>query len=173
MKLHRTNRKLLKGFSLIELSVAAVASVIVILGVTMIMADGQKGYNRIYDRAFSGLAREAYVVRSDFDSIVRKACNNKVLIANDGSWLEIYYYESDESATVDRYAKLFYDQGDSELNVEYGQLNPKATVSIKKMCGNVTACEFKIDGQSAQMILTLDNGLQSMTVANSSFLHNY
>jgi prepilin-type N-terminal cleavage/methylation domain-containing protein len=159
------------GFTLIELIIATIISVIVISGIGILMVDSQKGWNKMYDRAYGDVVTSGYVVRSKFDSITRRADWEKYDIAEDGSWLEVYYYEDANSTVVDRYAKFSYD-GSSELDIEYGQLDPKQTLSTSNICGHVTSCVFKTQGRSVQMILTLDDGSQSATIASSSVMHN-
>ena len=159
------------GFTLTELVIAAIISVIIISSVGILMVDSQKGWNKMYDRAYGDVVTSSYVVRAKFDSITRMADWEKYDIADDGSWLEVYYYEDANSTVVDRYAKFSYD-GSSELDIEYGQLDPKETLSTSNICGHVTSCVFKTQGRSVQMILTLDDGSQSATIVSSAVMHN-
>ena len=159
------------GFTLTELVIATIISVIIISGVGILMVDSQKGWNKMYDRAYGDVVTSSYVAHAKFDSITRMANWEKYDMADDGSWLEVYYYEDTNSTVVDRYAKFSYD-GSSELDIEYGQLDPKETLSTSNICGNVTSCVFKTQGRSVQMILTLDDGSQSATVASSAVMHN-
>lgn len=159
------------GFTLTELAVSTVIAVFVISGVGILMVDSQKGWNKMYNRAYGDVVTSSYVARSTFDTIARKADWEQYDIAEDGSWLEIYYYQDSNSADVDRYAKFSYD-GSSELEIEYGQLDPRETLSTSTVCVNVTHCVFKTQGRSVQMILTLDDGSQSATVVSSSVMHN-
>ena len=154
-----------------ELVIATIISAIIISGVGILMVDSQKGWNKMYDRAYGDVVTSSYVVRAKFDSITRMADWENYDIADDGSWLEVYYYEDTNSTVVDRYAKFSYD-GTSELDIEYGQLDPKQTLSTSNICGYVTSCVFKTQGRSVQMILTLDDGSQSATIASSAVMHN-
>jgi hypothetical protein len=61
---------------------------------------------------------------------------------------------------------------DGDLNFEYGQLQPRATLGVETVCENVTLCTFKQAGQSIQMILTLDNGTQTNTIVTSAVTNN-
>jgi hypothetical protein len=169
--MYKNKCKARSGFTLTELIVSAIISVIVISGIGILMVDSQKGWNKMYDRAYGDVVTSSYVARSTFDTVTRKADWEKYTIAEDGSWLEVYYYEDANSTEVDRYAKFSYD-GSSELDIEHGQLDPKETLSTKVICGNVTYCMFKTQGRSVQMILTLDDGSQSATVVSSSVMHN-
>jgi len=167
----RNERTIRSGFTIAELVIAIIIAVIVMSGIGILMVDSQTGFNKMYNRAYGDVVTSSYVARSKFDSITRKADWEQYDIADDGSWLEVYYYADGNSIDVDRYAKFSYD-GSSELDIEYGQLDPKQTLSTSNVCGNVTYCVFKTSGRSVQMILTLDDGSQSATVVSSSVMHN-
>ena len=76
---------------------------------------------------------------------------------------------------VDRYAKFSAASG--ALVLETGTFMPgdasvRSILSTQVVCGNVNSAIFKADGRSVQMILELDNGTQSITVATSAVMHN-
>ncbi len=159
------------GFTLIELMIATVLAVIVTLGISIILADSQRGWHTMYNRIYSDVVTDGYSARRVFDNVLRKASGEKYFVDDAGGWIEVYYYADANSTFVDRYARFFSDEN-SQLNVEYGSLNPTVTQAVQTICGDVTGCIFKATGRSAQMILTLDNGTQSATVVSSSFMHN-
>lgn len=163
------------GFTLIELMIGTVLAIIVALGISIILADSQRGWHTMYNRIYSDVVTDGYSARRVFDNVLRKASGEKYFVDDAGGWIEVYYYADANSAFVDRYAR-FYAVADAnsggQLNVEYGKLNPTETQAIQAICENVTGCTFKATGRSAQMILTLDNGTQSATVVSSSFMHN-
>lgn len=158
------------GFTVIELMIATVLGAIVIFGVSLMLADGQRGWQTMYARIQSEVVTDGYVARKAFDAIMRKASKKKVLSDDTGSWIEVYYYADANSTSPDRYARFYVADGD--LNLEYGKLNPKETVTVQTICGNVSSCVFETTGCSAQMILSLDNGSQAAAVVSSAFLHN-
>jgi len=160
----------LRGFTLIELIIAIVIGIIVISAVGVALVDGQRGWSIQYDRIYSDVVTDGYVARKKFDMVMRTASREKFLLDDAGSWIEVYYYADDTSTVVDRYARFYAANGN--LNVEYGQLDPKATLSVETVCGNVSGCIFKQVGRSTQMILTLDNGTQTNTVVSSAVTHN-
>lgn len=164
---HRTQR----GFTLIELAMAAAISTIVILGVGVLLVDSQRGWIRMYNRIYSDVVTDSYVARKTFDAVVRNASRENLLLGEYGSWLEVYYYADANSAVVDRYAR-FYDANNGQLNIEYGSLDPNETPTTSTICENVSSCVFKAAGRSAQMILTLDNGSQTANVVSSAVMHN-
>ena len=159
------------GFTLIELMIGTVLAVIVTLGISIILADSQRGWHTMYNRIYSDVVTDGYSARRVFDNVLRKASGEKYFVDDAGGWIEVYYYADANSTSVDRYARFFSDEN-SQLNVEYGSLNPTVTQAVQTICENVTGCIFKTTGRAAQMILTLDNGTQSATVVSSSFMHN-
>ncbi len=159
-----------QGFTLIELLIAMAIMIIVILAIGMALVDGQRGWNYMYNRIYSDVVTDSYAARRKFDAIMRKASREKFLIDPAGGWVEVYYYASDTSTVVDRYAR-FYESG-GKLNVEYGKLNPKATDTIETVCENVSSCTFVQLGRSIQMILKLEKGTQKNTLITSAVTNN-
>ncbi len=159
-----------RGFTIIELIIVIVIVVIVVLAVGIALVDSQRGWSITYDRIYSDVVTDGYVARRKFDAVMRKASGESFLLDDTGSWVEVYYYADEDSAVVDRYARFYVANGD--LNVEYGQLNPKETLSVETVCGNVSSCVFKQAGRSAQMIITLDDGTQTNTVISSAVANN-
>lgn len=165
------------GFTLAELAVTTVIAGIVISGIGIILVDSQRGWNKMYSRIYSDVVTDSYVARRAFDSVIRKASGEKFLLSEDGDWVEVCYYADSGSTAVDRYARFYYiEEVDGvetgRLNVEYGKLNPRETLTIQTVCENVTSCVFKGTGRSAQMILTLDDGSQTVAVTSSALMHN-
>jgi len=159
-----------KGFTLIELMVATALSSTVLIGVGVVLVDSQRGWNAMYDRTYSDVVTDAHVARRMFDSVIRNASSQLILLDDNGSWVEVYTYSDPNSPVVDLYAKFQAKSGN--LTLEYGELDSGATLSIDPICGNVSSCVFKSSGRSVQMILTLDDGSQSVTVVASAVMHN-
>jgi len=158
------------GFTLIELMIAITASMIIMLGLGIVLANSQKSWNQLYTRAFSDIVGDSNVAGIKFKDIIRKASQNGFVVDNQGKGIEVYYYNSEDSAAVDRYAH-FYEL-DSDLNLELGKLNPRETLEVQTLCTNVTECLFTAAGRSAQMALTLDNGSRKISTLSCAFLHN-
>ena len=159
-----------RGFTLVELMITTVIMIIVGLAIGVVIVDGQTGWNTMYDRMNSDVVTDGYVARKKFDVIMRSASRGQSLVAGDGSWIEVYSYASPSSTVVDRYSRFYVSDGD--LNLEYGQLDPRATSSVDTVCGNVINCTFKQVGTSTQMTLTLDNGTHTNTIVSSAVTHN-
>ena len=158
------------GFTLIELIIGTVIMIFVILAIGMALVDGQRGWNYMYNRVYSDIVTDGYVARRKLDSVLRKASREKFLIDPAGSWVEVYYYATDASTALDRYARFF--TAGNELKVEYGQLDPITTLSTETVCGNVSSCTFNQLGRSIQTVLELDNGKQTNTIITSAVTNN-
>lgn len=159
-----------RGFTLIELIIGTVIMIFVILAIGMALVDGQRGWNQMYNKVYSDVVTDGYVARKKLDAVLRKASREKFLIDPAGSWVEVYYYATDASTVLDRYARFFTTGG--ALQIEYGQLNPTTTLSTETVCQNVSSCTFKQLGRSIQMVLKLDNGKQTNTVTTSAATNN-
>jgi hypothetical protein len=144
--------------------------IFVVLAIGMALVDGQRGWNNMFNRVYSYVVTEGYVARRKFDAVLRKASREKFLIDPAGSWVEVYYYATDKSTVLDRYAR-FYTAG-GKLSVEYGQLNPTSTLATETICQNVSSCTFEQLGRSIQMVLKLDDGKQTNTVITSAATNN-
>ena len=170
-----------KGITLVELVTAMVMTSIVIFSIGILLADSQRSWQQMYNRVNADIVTDGYAARKTFDSVVRKSSQSRFQLAGDGSWVEVYYYEAGSTGVPNRYAQFYCDGIESlngQLKVEYGRWDPSATnpkepVNIQTICSNVSSCVFKTSGQSIQMILSLDDGEQALTVTSSSILHNY
>ena len=147
-----------------------VIMLVVGLAIGVVIVDGQTGWNTMYDRLYSDVVTDGYVARKKFDVVMRRASRGQSLVDSDGAWIEVYSYASPSSTVVDRYSRFYVSNGD--LNLEYGQVDPRSTLSVDTVCGNVSACTFQQVGTSTQMTLTLDNGAQTNTVISSAVTHN-
>jgi len=159
-----------RGFTLIELMIAITASMIIMLGLGIVLANSQKSWNQLYTRSFSDVVGDSNVAGIKFKDIIRKASQNGFVVDSGGKGIEVYYYNNGDSIAVDRYAHFYELDGD--LNLELGQLNPRATLEVQTICENVSDCLFTAAGRSAQMMLTLDNGSQTISTLSCAFLHN-
>ena len=158
------------AFTIVELMLATVIAAIVISGIGIIIVDSQRSWNTMYSRIYADVVTDSYVARKTFDAVVRKAKADSYLLSDTGDWLEVYYYSDPNSTAVDRYARFY--QSNSQLKVEYGSLDPAQELSTQTISSNVSYCAFEETGQTARMILTLDDGSQAVTVASSAVMHN-
>ncbi|MHC4624695.1 MAG: hypothetical protein ACYS4W_12425 [Planctomycetota bacterium] len=166
-KKRTTNRK---GLSVIELILATVFLGLVILSVGMVLADSHRGWATMDNRVYSDIVADGHIARRVFDSVIRKASRNHILVDTAGEWVEVRYYEDSSSVVLDRYGR-FYTAG-NELLLEYGTLDPLEPLGTRTICSNVSSCVFSRTGKSVQMVLKLDNGSQTATVVTSAVAHN-
>jgi len=159
-----------RGSTIIELVIAMLIAIIPIFAIGIILSDSQRGWNSMYERVYSDVVTDSYVARKTFDAVTRKANWERITLAEDESWLEVYYYANDASTVLDRYARFYEAEGD--LNVEHGNLGTGEILTTQTVCSNVSNCTFKAAGRSVQMILTLDNGEQVLTTISSAVMHN-
>ncbi len=159
-----------RGFTLVELMITAVIMVIVGLAIGVVIVDGQTSWNTMYSRINSDVVTDGYVARKKFDVVIRSASRGQFLMAGDGSWVEVYSYASAASTVADRYSRFYV--ADGSLNLEYGQVDPRITLSVETVCRNVSGCTFQQAGTSIQMTLTLDDGTRTNTLATSAVTHS-
>ena len=170
MRVKRKYKILYSGFSIIELAIAAIATLIVLSAVAVILVDSQRGFNGLYGSINSEIITDSITAKNRFDYVVRQSKADNCQIDSSGHWLEVYYYRNVESESIDSYARFYLNSDD--LLIEYGRLNPRQTTSVETLCSNVTECSFKKVGRSAQMLLTLNDGLQTITTVSSAVMHN-
>ena len=166
-KHHHISRR---GLSTIEMTIAATLLVIFMFGVSGVLSNNQQGWNSMYNQIYSNVVTEGHIAKRTFDAIVRQSSSDGMQIDTNGQWVEVSYYASDASTSLDRYARFFYLE--NQLFVERGQLNPRQTLSLNTVCSNVTNCIFKQSGDSVHMLLTLDDGYQNLTIGSSAKPHN-
>ena len=161
-----------KGFTLIELLVGVVLSLVVVLSVANVIADSQKGYNDLYNKAYSDTAFEEAIMDKVFASVIRQACQqaSSTTLDENGQWIEVQYYSSTDTENLDRYAKFY--KFNKELVLEKGIVEPRQTLSLQTLCENVESVEFTKVGSSAQIFLQLDDGIVQRTVTVSAVMQN-
>ena len=163
------------GFTLVELMVAMLISIIVLLGVGAVLADAAKGWNQMYNRVNGGIITDAYVSSNTFDSVVRKCTYTRSSLDPLGQYVYVYYYPDLTSTEASQYAR-FYREG-TTLKVDYGTAGSVTPTSTNILANNVTNVNFSISYGSAiakavKMILVLDDTKHSITVTSSSVRHN-
>ena len=157
------------GFTIVELMISMAVMIIAAIAIGAVIVDGQTSWNSMYDKVHSDITTDGYVVRKRFDSVIRKASNEKIFISSDKASIKLYY-SSNTSTEVDSYL-LFYKSG-TDLNLKYGRLEPLSTIKTETICKNVSSCIFQNMGQSVQMTLVLDDGTRKNTIVTSAVAHN-
>jgi hypothetical protein len=159
-----------------EILVAILILSIFVLASSGVLLDSQRGWNLMYDRTFSEVVTAGHIAKRVFEATVRKSSISELSIDTSWKWVEVHYYDDDASTFLDCYAR-FYHSG-TNLYVERGWLNPsnpsnpRGTLSTSIVCENVSNCIFKRSGKYVYMMITLNNGSQSLVVGSSAILHN-
>ena len=175
----KPRKRLRCGFTLTELMVTMLIALIVVLAVGTVIADGVRGWQKTYEQVYTGVRDNSFIARKTFDRVIRNATRHMYSIADDGSWVEVYYHSVSSAPIVDRYARFKVNR--RALILERGTFTPgdagsKSPLTYQKICPNVESCIFKADtlnsGRSIQMILSLDNGAQDLVVVTSAVMHN-
>lgn len=159
-----------RGLTLVETAIAGVVFVIVMVGVSSVLADSQRLWNTMYNRTYSNVVIHGHLTKKMFDASMRKASEKTLQIDSDGRWIEAQYYSDDTAAQPDRYVRFTYVGG--ALFAEHGQVEPREQLSFHTLCDNVTRCVFKQSGRSVHMLLTINDGAQTQTIGTSAELHN-
>ncbi|MBL7184843.1 MAG: prepilin-type N-terminal cleavage/methylation domain-containing protein [Phycisphaerae bacterium] len=116
-----------RGFTLIELITAMTIMLIVVLAIGMVLVDGQRNWSIQYDRIYSDVVTDGYVARRKFDTVMRTASREKVSLDDTGSWIEVYYYASDDSVTL----YITDDIGLDRLGqLQISSTNPDASLTL-------------------------------------------
>ncbi len=166
----RACKRFSAGFVLSELITASAIMIIVVFAIAFVIADSHRGFNSLYAQTYSDIVTDGHAAKAKFDAVIRKASVDGFSLGSNGEWIEVYYYANSESTAVDRYARFYCANGN--LNIEYGQLNPKTALKNQIISGNVSDCTFKQFGNSVQMTLTLDDGTRTNTIVSSAVMHN-
>lgn len=170
LKKRSTNRK---GFTLVELMVAAAFLGIVALSVGIVLVDTQRSWNVLYGRIYSEVAADAEMAKRTFDSVIRKASSRDIVVDPYGRWVEACYYQDSDSTYLDRYAR--FTAIGNQLQAEYGTIDAEHNTipsSTQTLCYNVSSCVFISGEFSVQMILRLENESATTTVVSSAVAHN-
>ena len=167
--------KYIRAFTLVELMLAITLSTIVILGMGVILVDNQRGWSMMYDRTFSDVVTDAYIARDVFAKVVRKSSMKASITGTNGEFVQVYYYQSPTVNIPDRYSKFYVSSG--SLLVDHGDLDPGTwdTLSVLNtmtLARNVDSVKFDVTGTSVQMVLSLNNNKEAMTIACSGVRHN-
>lgn len=169
-----TNRN---GFTLIELIVAMVLVFVMTLGAGILLADGQKKWNTLYNRVNDPAGTDGFVVQRAFENMCRKSSAQHCYISFQDSWLQLYYWDEDSTEEIpENYGRIYLDG--SRVYAEYGKLfprtwfvNPFIKPQRSLLTKDVENLEFEQINRSIQMFLTYeDDGL--MPVVTSAVRRN-
>jgi hypothetical protein len=158
------------GLTLVELMVASAMATICMLAVGVVFSDSQKAWNETYTKANSAIMLDSHLASKAFEATIRKASCEKYSLDPAGHWVEVYYFASETSATLDRYARLKVEGG--EFYIERGSLNPEQYINDVNICKNVTAFSFSGSGRCIRMQMTLSNNDSDVSFISSAVPQN-
>jgi prepilin-type N-terminal cleavage/methylation domain-containing protein len=162
-----------RGLTLIEMSVAMLASAVMFLAVMNVLAANQKNFNQTYMRVYGEVVQDAYTVRRVFEGIVRKASSgytDPVETPVGGSTYVEVRYAGTLGGAVDKFARFAYDAGTQTLTLTQADIGQAGTAQV--IARNVTSCSFARSGPCIHMALVLDDGTTNQTVAVTAVRRN-
>ena len=74
----------LRGFTLTELLIAMSLMAVVVLAFAVVLVDGERNWSFQYDRIYSDVVTNGYVARRKFDTVMRTASREKILLDDAG-----------------------------------------------------------------------------------------
>ena len=165
-----------RGVSLLELMVTILLASIVMVGASVIIVDAHRGWNSMYQRINGDILNDSYFASTRFEAMCRKADGGTVRMETAPPLLEVYYYSVPNVSTVydlspDMFVQ-FYLNG-TELIQDSGDIATSTVTSSEVIARDVTELMFSVSGgKGVQMLLTLNNGEESITVTCGSIRHN-
>ena len=152
---------------------------ICVLAVGVVFSDSQKAWNETYIKANSSIMLDSHLASKAFEATVRKASCEKYLLDNDGHWVEVYYFASNDSNTPDSYACLQVEGG--KFYIDHGALPSSRQLSSNpddwpepqnQICENVTAFSFSSSGRCIRMKMTLSNNDSDVSFISAAVPQN-
>lgn len=167
----------INGFTLIELVIVMASAAMLTLTIGVFLANGQRNWNRLFNRVYRDTIVDGFAAHRVFDSICRKASLKKYVIGEDADTLEVYYWDSGSSASTPENYAQFYLSNDV-LYVRHGELQAgtwqpdiaTATAPIN-VASQVKSVKFRAQGTAIQMFLAY-NDENTMPVVCSVVRHN-
>ena len=158
------------GLTLIELMVATALAAICMVSVGFVFSDSQKAWNKTYTKANNAIMLDSHCAGKAFEATVRKASCERYLLDPENRWVEVYYFASGTSTTLDRYARLKVEGG--TFYIEHGIPDPRQTLYTTPICQNVTKFSFTGSGRCIRMQMTLSDNDSDVSFISSSVPQN-
>jgi len=149
---------------LVEAVSSLAPAAVLILAISLFLADNQRAFNKAYAGALSSVAEDAQAARAIFQRTIRQACSaaGATSVASDGSWIEVQYYSGAGVLSPDRSARI--ELSGKNLLLRRSIVGTGQMLTLETVCRNVDSVQFNLTGGSAQMFLVLDDGASSQTV---------
>ena len=163
------------GFTIIELMMTILIASVAILGISGVLADSYKGYNRMFTRVHGNIVVDAYVARLKFDKICRMARAGSATVDTTVPFLRVEYYSApnlgaNPNLGPDMFAK--FSLSGTNFVVTTGAIGTAGNQEI--IANNVNQLKFSapVDGKTVQMVMTLADTNHAITVTCGSIMHN-
>jgi hypothetical protein len=165
------------GVTLVELLVTVLAVMILVVGISGILAAGHRNYNTMFKRINSDVVRNAYEARLIFDGIVRRSSLEVGYVFPTEAYFYYFSIPLTGEGMVDidafrgitqpnRFARfhvvgreLRLDQGAIPVGTDLSSAAPPSLSpdSSRTIAFNVDSVEFTYLGSAVRMVLVLDN----------------
>ena len=170
------------GLTLVELTTAMLASSIMFLAVTNILAGNHKQWKQTFDRVNGEVVTDAYTTRITFDRIVRQAsaywCDPMYLV---GPSITLQLYTNIENIgttpALNRYAR--FSLSGTDLILEQGPLTGLGALGVagtpdssRVLAHHVTIAKFWRSGPCVHMAALIDDGHTQMPVTMTATRYN-
>lgn len=169
-----------RGLTLVELTIAMLASSIMFLAIAGVLTSNHKQWNQTYERVHGDIVTDAYATRLTFDRIVRQAsiyeCYPLDLVSTS---MTLYLYTNIQNLGTDpplnRYATFTFNG--TELILEQGPYDDVSGVagsadSSQVLARHVTSCSFWRTGPCIHLAMVLNDGSTNLPVAMTATRHN-
>jgi hypothetical protein len=115
---------------------------------------------------------ESQLASKSFEATIRKASCEKYLLDPNpaGRWVEVYYFASETSTKLDRYARLKVEGG--TFYIEHGIPDSGQILYTNPICENVTEFSFSGSGRCLRMQMTLSDNDQDVNFICSAVPQN-
>lgn len=192
------NKHFRSGITLIEVMMTVLAAVILLIGITGILAAGHKNFQTMLRRTSQGVVPDAYAAKRAFDKIVRKSSIKRLdppeIYSTLSYDLYVYYYSDPtfifEGSIPDKYAHFYLigtqfilDTG--AVSGDFGVSPPDLPINPDResrliLANNINSVTFTESNHSIQMVLMLDSetgssdplGTLKMTLTSTAIQHN-
>ncbi len=161
------------GFTLLELMACTAILLIAALAASPALVGAQRGSQRTHQSVASALVQDGREARLVLQRVVRRASRQSLTLEPSGRWIDLPYYDSPDSAQVDRYARLSWVNGSLEL--QEGQIDAQGSrqsLSDSVVVENVSDCVFTVSGTTVRMRLTFNQSEAQMTVVAGAMINN-
>jgi hypothetical protein len=160
------------GFTLADTAVSLAVGTVLVLAISVFLADNHRAFSKVYAGAYSSATEDALAARVIFHRIIRQARSamGAASVASDGAWVQVQYYSSPEVSSPDRLAR--FELSGQDLLLRERVLSTGETLSLQTVCGNVATLKFNLVGNAVQMFLTLEDGTSSPTVDACAIMGN-